>query len=95
MLEENPTINKAIQRLVYVSSDEQLRYDMEMREKAELDYYNDISDTFDRGKEEGLAEGREEGLAEGREEGLAEGRETIAGLEAELLRLRKLLDKQL
>jgi len=59
-------MEKAIQRLVYVSADEKLRYEMAMREKAELDYYNDMTGSFDKGKEEGLEKGLELGREEAR-----------------------------
>ena len=102
LVEKDPNIDKAVQRLVYVSADEQLRYNMEMREKAELDYFNDIANSYDRGKndgevigrETGFTEGRETGFTEGREAGLAEGRETIANMAAEIERLKELIDKQ-
>ena len=74
LAKRDPMMEKAIQRLVYVSADEKLRYEMAMREKAELDYYNDMTGSFDKGKEEGLEEGLELGREKGREEGREEAR---------------------
>ncbi|MCL2121275.1 MAG: Rpn family recombination-promoting nuclease/putative transposase [Clostridiales bacterium] len=74
LAKRDPMMEKAIQRLVYVSAEEKLRYEMAMREKAELDYYNDMTGSFDKGKEEGLEEGLEKGLEKGREEGREEAR---------------------
>ena len=88
---KDPMIEKAVKRLVYVSADEKVRYDMAMREKAELDYYNDISDSFDRGFDTGEAKGKAEGLAEGKAEGLAEGKaEGLAEGKAEIVRNMKM-----
>ncbi|MCL2166140.1 MAG: Rpn family recombination-promoting nuclease/putative transposase [Clostridiales bacterium] len=74
LAKRDPMMEKAIQQLVYVSADEKLRYEMAMREKAELDYYNDMTGSFDKGKEEGLEEGLELGREKGREEGREEAR---------------------
>ena len=64
LAKRDPMMEKAIQRLVYVSAEEKLRYEMAMREKAELDYYNEMLESFDKGKEEGLEKGREEARLE-------------------------------
>ena len=62
---ESPVLEKAVKKLVYVSSDELIRYEMDLQEKAELDYRSDMADQYDEGREEGLEEGREEGHKEG------------------------------
>ena len=64
LAKRDPMMEKAIQRLVYVSAEEKLRYEIAMREKAELDYYNEMLGSFDKGKEEGLEKGREEARLE-------------------------------
>jgi len=74
MLEkQDPMLEKAVKRLVYVSADEKLRYEMAMREKAELDYYSDMQDSYDKGLSEGLSEGYSDGMNEGMTKGIAEG----------------------
>ena len=69
----SPVIAQAVARLVYVSADEQLRYEMHMREKAELDYFSDLGGAKAEGRAEGLAEGEAKGKAEGLAEGEAKG----------------------
>ena len=66
-------LEKAVKRLVYVSADEKLRYEMAMREKAELDYYSDMQDSYDKGLSEGMSEGYSDGMNEGMTKGIAEG----------------------
>lgn len=58
---ENAVFDKAVKKLVYISADEKLRYEMNMREKAELDYNSAMITSFDRGKERGIQEGIQEG----------------------------------
>ena len=72
---EEPIIEKALNKLVYVSADEQLRYELDMREKFELDHYSALAGRERKGREEGMREGLREGRAEGMREGLREGRE--------------------
>ena len=52
LAKEDPMVEKAVNRLVYVSADEQLRYEIAMREKAEMDYFNAMSNKRDEGKAE-------------------------------------------
>jgi len=68
---ESPVFKKAISKLVYVSSDEKLRYELDMREKAELDYQSAMKTNYRKGKEEGKIEGKMEGKMEGKEETVA------------------------
>ena len=35
LAEKSPILEKAVKKLVYISADEQLRYELDMREKAE------------------------------------------------------------
>ena len=65
LAKENPIFEKAINKLLYVSADEQLRYELDMREKAELDYWSAMKTSFKEGKAEGKEEGIEEGIAKG------------------------------
>jgi predicted transposase/invertase (TIGR01784 family) len=58
---QNKTMDKAVKKLVYVSADELIRYEMDMREKIELDYHSAMRGSYDEGREEGKKEGREEG----------------------------------
>ena len=58
---ENPIMEKAVNKLIYVSADEQLRYELDMREKAELDYWSAIGTSYDRGEAKGIEEGIEKG----------------------------------
>ena len=57
LAKENPIFEKAINKLLYVSADEQLRYELDMREKAELDYWSAMKTSFKEGKEEGIQVG--------------------------------------
>jgi len=61
---QNEVMDKAVKKLVYVSSDELIRYEMDMREKIELDYYSAMQGSYDDGREEGREEGREDGKQE-------------------------------
>ncbi len=60
---------KAVEKLVYVSADDKLRYEYDMREKAERDYYNAMMVA----EERGITEGMERGIKKGIEKGMAEG----------------------
>ena len=66
---QDPIIEKAVDRLIYVSADEQLRFELDMVHKAEMDNISKIYNAEQRG----LAQGRTQGLAQGREEGRAQG----------------------
>ena len=65
VVKEDPILEKAAKKLVYVSADEQLKFQLEMREAAELDYYSGLASSRDEGREEGLQEGLQKGLQEG------------------------------
>ena len=64
----DPIFEKAVNKLVYFSADEQLRYELDMREKWEIDHYSAMATREARAIERGRAEGREEGKQEGFEE---------------------------
>jgi len=87
LAKQDPMMEKAISRLVYVSADEKLRYEIAMREKAELDYNNDMSGSFEKGKEQGIEQGIEQGLEQGVEQGRMQERLEIAR------KLRDVLDR--
>jgi predicted transposase YdaD len=59
---QSPVMSKAVRKLVTVSADELLRYEMELFEKAELDYNSDMADSFDEGVEYGREQGIEQGI---------------------------------
>ena len=65
LAKQNEVMDKAVKKLVYVSSDELIRYEMDMREKIELDYYSAMQGSYD----EGIAIGEERGIAIGEERG--------------------------
>ena len=73
LVSESPVFEKAVNKLLYVSADEELRYAIDMREKAELDYNSGMITSYRKGIAEGKAEGIAEGKAEGKVEGIAEG----------------------
>ena len=60
LAEESPVMEKAVKKLVYVSADELVRYEMEMREKAELDYRSAMHSALDEGLQQGLQKGEME-----------------------------------
>lgn len=53
LAEKDKNIEKAIDKLIYVSADEKLRFEYEMREKAENDYHSGMAEAERRGREEG------------------------------------------
>ena len=55
---EEPIMEKALKKLQYVSSDDQLRYELDMRQKAELDYGSAMVANYKRGRAEGETTGR-------------------------------------
>ena len=57
---KDPIMEKALNKLQYVSADEQLRYEIDMREKWVLDHQS----RWNAGIREAKSEGREEGRAE-------------------------------
>jgi predicted transposase/invertase (TIGR01784 family) len=84
--ERNPEIRHAVDTLYQLSSNEEVRAEYEMRQKAWRDrlnqvdgYYQDgILKGLEKGRAEGRAEGRTEGRAEGMQQGLGKGLETAA-----------------
>jgi len=53
LADENPVMEKAVNKLLYVSADEKLRVEYEMRLKAELDYQSAMVSKYKKGKAEG------------------------------------------
>jgi predicted transposase/invertase (TIGR01784 family) len=66
LAKEHPIMEKALNKLQYVSADEQLRYALDMREKAELDYWSDINRSYSEGKVDGKIEIAKNMLRRGR-----------------------------
>jgi predicted transposase/invertase (TIGR01784 family) len=56
----NPIFRRAVDKLVYFSADEQLRYDLDMREKWELDHGSMMAASVKKGRQEGIEQGIEE-----------------------------------
>ena len=55
MLEkQEPIMGKAVNKLLYVSANEKLRYELDMREKAEMDYWSAMGTNYDKGMREGV-----------------------------------------
>ena len=76
----NNTVMKDVEKAEHAfTSDEAMRYQYMLREKAIRDYYSGLDEArqegVQQGLEQGLAQGREQGLVQGREQGLAQGRE--------------------
>ena len=80
----NNTVMKDVEKAEHAfTSDEAMRYQYMLREKAIRDYYSGLDEAKQegiaigekRGHKLGIAEGKELGLAQGREQGLAQGRE--------------------
>ena len=76
VVKEDPILEKAAKKLLYVSADEQLRFAIEMREAAELDYYSGLASSRAKGREEGRQEGLQEIIETMKKEGFDD--ETIA-----------------
>jgi predicted transposase/invertase (TIGR01784 family) len=76
VVKENPILEKAANKLVYVSADEQLKYALDMREAAELDYGDRMATIREEGLEQGLKQGKQEMIIAMKREGLDN--ETIA-----------------
>lgn len=74
LADENKNIGEAVEKLVYVSDDEKLRFQYEMSEKAEFDYYAGLAGA----EERGMSKGRKLGTEEGRKLGQAEEQRKIA-----------------
>ena len=80
----NNTVMKDVEKAEHAfTSDEAMRYQYMLREKAIRDYYSGLDEAKQegiaigekRGHKLGIAEGKKLGLAQGREQGLAQGRE--------------------
>jgi predicted transposase/invertase (TIGR01784 family) len=65
LIEEEEGLKMATKTLVSISKDQEAKIRAMWKEKAELDYYNDITIS----KQEGIEKGRQEGIAQGRQEG--------------------------
>ena len=65
---EDPIMEEALEKLKYFSSDDQLRYELDMREKWEFDHLAIETRRYREGKAEGEAKGRAAGKAEGKAE---------------------------
>ena len=70
---EDKKLEEAIERLEYISGDEELRRLAELREKFILDEESEREAVREEAREEGLEEGRKEGIREGIKEGIKEG----------------------
>ena len=75
LIEMDPLIRTAEERLAFLSGDEQMLRLYEAREEALIERNSLISEAREEGLEIGMAEGREIGREEGREEGRQEGRQ--------------------
>ena len=58
LTKQSPVLEQAVKKLVYVSADELVRYEMELREKAELDYQSAMAQHFDDGAEKERENGK-------------------------------------
>jgi predicted transposase/invertase (TIGR01784 family) len=83
--ERNPEIRKAVDTLYELSSDEQVRMEYERRQKAWRDYHSQIDGYYQDGVQKGRIEGRME------EQKIWQA--LVADKDAEILRLRKLLER--
>jgi len=54
---EDPIMDKALQKLCYISADDKLRYELDMRHKTETDYWSAMSTNYRKGEAAGRAEG--------------------------------------
>ena len=86
LAKENPVIDEAVKKLVYVSADELVRYEMEMREKAELDYRSAMMGQYEEGRQEG------ERIGEARGERIGEDKKSIE-VAKELLKMDMNIDQ--
>jgi predicted transposase/invertase (TIGR01784 family) len=62
----DPVIGEAANVAMRWSADDQFRFEMEMLEKAERDYYSGLNQAHKQGHAEGLEQGKAEGLEQGR-----------------------------
>lgn len=70
---EDKKLEEAIERLEYISGDEELRRLAELREKFILDEESEREAVREEAREEGLEEGRKDGIREGIKEGIEQG----------------------
>ena len=66
--EKNQTLQKAREKMNYLTGDAAVRRLAELREIWELDYNSDINYAREKGEKSGLKRGRKEGRAEGKKE---------------------------
>ena len=66
--EKNQTLQKAREKMNYLTGDAAVRRLAELREIWELDYNSDINYAREKGEKSGLKRGRREGRAEGKKE---------------------------
>ena len=86
---EDKKLGEAMEKLEYISGDDELRRIAELREKYILDEESEREAVRDEAREEGLAEGKAEGLKQGIEEGKREGRkEAIRETAKKLLEMK-------
>ncbi|MFC3799024.1 Rpn family recombination-promoting nuclease/putative transposase [Cohnella sp. GCM10012308] len=76
LIEMDPTIRNAEERLSHLSEDDMTRMLYEAREKAQRDRVSFLKDAWEEGRETGWETGRDEGLKEGLEKGLKQGKES-------------------
>jgi len=75
LLKENPSINKAHEKYISFTKDEELIDAYEAHMKWKRDYYSGIASAKREGKEEGMRVGEEKGIRVGKEEGMRVGEE--------------------
>ena len=79
---ENPTVRQAAGAILELNADEKLRQRIIDQQNALFDYNNDMTESREEGRAEGLAEGlvtgRAEGLTTGRAEGVIEEKKSTA-----------------
>ena len=69
----DPIFRRAVEKLTYFSADEQLRYDLDMREKWELDHYSAMATRLERAEKESRELGMKQGIEQGIERGMKQG----------------------
>ena len=65
LAKQDPIFEKAVNKLLYVSADEKLRYELDMREKAEMDYWSAMKTNYRKGEQKGEQRGEKRGKQEG------------------------------
>ncbi len=64
LAKDNKDIEKAVEKLKYVSADDVERFRIDQIEKARMDYDARMKMNYDQGREEGREEGKEEAVTE-------------------------------